>query len=191
MTGLYVIAPCDARDVAEAAAGRASYLQLRDKSATGRELYSAATEMRRLTRDTDTRFVVNDRADVALAADADAVHLGKTDLPLSAAKELGLEVGRSNDTVAEAREAAAVADYVSIGPVYPTDSKPDVNPPIGLETVREVKESVDVPVVAIGGIDHSNAAAVADAGADHVAVLSAVQGDPAGEMDRILDAIEG
>lgn len=191
MTGLYVIADAGARDVAEAAAGRAAYLQLRDKSATGHELYSAAIEMRRLTRDTGTRLVVNDRADVALATDADAVHLGKTDLPLSAAKELGLEVGRSNDTVAKARKAAEIADYVSIGPVYPTDSKPDVNSPVGLEAVREVKESVDVPVVAIGGIDHANAAAVAEAGADHVAVLSAVRSDPAEEMDRILDAIEG
>lgn len=191
MTGLYVITDTNHLDVARAAAGRAAFLQIRDKEATSRELFDAASEMRNITRNTGTHFIVNDRADIVLASGADGVHLGADDLPLPAARDLmGKKlVGASVDTVEEAREAARYSDYVSIGPIFPTGSKPDAGPVVGLETVSKVKGAVNVPVVAIGGIDHTTAAAVAEAGADHVAVLSAIRNDPEESITRILKTL--
>jgi len=194
MTGLYVVTGGPGwRRVAEEAAGEADFLQLRDKRAVDRELYVKALQVRRAVDGTDTSFVVNDRVDVALAAGADGVHLGKQDLPLEVAKELlgdGV-VGASVDDVEEAVDAAEVADYVSIGPVFATESKPDSGEPVGPETVRAVKDAVDVPVVAIGGIDASNAAEVADAGADYVAVLSAVSDDPERSVGELVEVLDG
>lgn len=193
MTGLYVVTGGPGwRRVAEAAAGEADFLQLRDKRVVDRELYVKALQVRRAVDGTDTSFVVNDRVDVALAAGADGVHLGKTDLPLEVAKELLSDgvVGASVDDVEEAVDAAEVADYVSIGPVFATDSKPDAGEPVGTGTVRAVKEAVEVPVVAIGGIDASNAAEVAEAGADYVAVMSAVAENPEDSTRELVDLLE-
>ena len=121
-------------------------------------------------------FVVNDDVDAALALGADGVHLGQADEGADRAWEAGLLLGRSASSVAEA--LATDADYLGVGPVWETPSKSDAEPPIGLVALAEICAAVDVPVVAIGGIDASNAAACIQAGAAGVAVIRAAT-DPA------------
>ncbi|MFC7165254.1 thiamine phosphate synthase [Halospeciosus flavus] len=165
-------------DVVEAAVeGGVDVVQLREKHATARERYALAREVRAVTAAGDVPFVVNDRVDIAAAADADGVHLGDDDLPVSVARDyLGEDaiVGRSVSSVGGARRAVdAGADYLGVGAVFETSSK-DVDGTIGVETVRHVAAAVDVPLVGIGGITPQNAADVVDAGADGVAVVSAI-----------------
>ncbi|MFA4028381.1 MAG: hypothetical protein GDYSWBUE_000261 [Candidatus Fervidibacterota bacterium] len=158
--------------------GGACAVQLRDKNATTRELIGWAMTMRRMTACTDTLLIINDRVDVALACKADGVHLGDDDMPIEIARELmgeGALIGRSVDNVEQAIEAERMgADYVSIGAVFPTATKPDAAQAVGLEMVKAVKMAVSIPVVAIGGITHENAPLVIKAGADAIAVISAV-----------------
>jgi thiamine-phosphate pyrophosphorylase len=126
-------------------------------------------------------LIVNDRVDVARAADADGVHLGDDDLPVADAREqLGADavIGRSVSTVEGARAAAeAGADYLGVGAIYATDSKADIDDEeydIGLDPVREIDAAVDLPFVGIGGVTPENAPEVVAAGADGVAVISAI-----------------
>lgn len=168
-------------DIARAAvAGGASVLQLRDKEATTRQLLEWARAIRDLTMRTETLFIINDRVDIALAADADGVHLGDDDMPVPIARRLlgaGKIIGRSVANEEEALRAVAEgADYVSIGSVFSTSTKPDAGEPVGLETVKHVRQVLppNYPLVAIGGINLQNAAAVFEAGADAIAVVSAV-----------------
>lgn len=127
-------------------------------------------------------IVVNDRADIALAAAADGVHVGRDDLPPADARRLmGPDrlVGVSTHTVEEAIAASKLpVDYVAIGPVFPTRTKRDADPVVGLETVRRAAAAIELPLVAIGGIGPENARSVLDAGAAAVAVVSAVHGGP-------------
>ena len=168
-------------DVVEAAvAAGVDVVQLREKPASARERYRLGRELRGLTRAADVTFLVNDRVDIAAAVDADGVHLGDDDLPVSVARErLGDDavVGRSVSTPAGAREAAAAgADYLGVGAVYATSSK-DTDPEgteIGLERLRAIDRAVDVPFVGIGGVTVDDAADVIAAGADGVAVISAI-----------------
>lgn len=170
------------REIVEAAiAGGVDVVQVREKDAGAREQLKIARDLRSLTQDADVPLIVNDRVDVAKAADADGVHLGDDDLPVAEAREqLGEEaiVGRSVSTVAGAREAeAAGADYLGVGAVFATDSKDDLQDEeydIGLEPIEAIDEAVDVPMVAIGGITRDNASEVVRAGADGVAVISAI-----------------
>ncbi|RDI72722.1 thiamine phosphate synthase [Halopelagius longus] len=183
--------------VRAAIAGGVDAVQLREKHATARERYELARELRQMTADAGVTFVVNDRVDIAVAADADGVHLGDDDLPVSVAREqLGPDavVGRSVSTVEAARDAeAAGADYLGVGAVFSTSSKDvdDDEAEIGTETVAEIVEAVDVPVVGIGGITPENAADVAAAGADGVAVISAIAGsdDPEEATRRLATAV--
>ncbi|MCS3919212.1 thiamine phosphate synthase [Fervidibacter sacchari] len=168
-------------DIAKAAvAGGACAVQLRDKEATTRQLLEWARAIRDITLRTDTLFIVNDRVDIALAADADGVHLGDDDMPVPVARRLlgaGKIIGRSVANEDEALKAVTEgADYVSIGSVFATSTKPDAGEPVGVEMVRRVRQVLppDYPLVAIGGITLQNAAAVFEAGADAVAVVSAV-----------------
>ncbi|MFC6824639.1 thiamine phosphate synthase [Halopelagius fulvigenes] len=185
-------------DVVRAAiAGGVDAVQLREKHATARERYELARELRRITAEAGVLFVVNDRVDIAVAADADGVHLGDDDLPISVARDqLGPEgvVGRSVSTVEGARNAeAAGADYLGVGAVFSTSSKDvdDDEAEIGTETVAAIADAVDVPVVGIGGITPENAADVAAAGADGVAVISAIAGsdDPEEATRRLATAV--
>lgn len=166
------------RIAAEALSGGATVIQLRDKDKSGGELYAIAREMKALCSEHNALFIVNDRLDIALAADADGVHLGQEDLPLPAARSLAPRpfiIGISAGTVEEAILAEQQgADYIGVGPVYPTGTKPDAGPPVGLSLIRDIADAVTVPVVGIGGINLSNAGAVIQAGADGVAVISAV-----------------
>ncbi|MGB9662452.1 MAG: thiamine phosphate synthase [Moorellaceae bacterium] len=164
--------------VRQALAGGATVIQLREKNWPARDLVELGRELRRLTREAGAGFIVNDRLDVALAVDADGVHLGQEDLPARIARRLlgeGKVLGVSVGTVAEALEAvAAGADYLGVGPIFATGSKADAGEPVGVELIKVIRERVTVPLVAIGGINRHNAAGVIAAGADGIAVISAV-----------------
>jgi thiamine-phosphate diphosphorylase len=177
----------DHLDIARAALrGGARLIQLRDKEMSGRALLEAARRLADLAHGHGGVLIVNDRLDVALAAGADGVHLGEEDLPIAAARRvLGDEaiIGASVANAQQAAEAeAAGATYVSVGSVFPTGSKADAGEPIGLAAVREVKRKVRLPVLAIGGISRDNVTEVIRAGADGVAVISAVAS--ADDMER-------
>jgi len=168
-------------DIVDAAiAGGIDAVQLREKGTPIRERYELGRRVRERTAEADVPLVVNDRADLAAAIDADGVHLGQSDLPGRAARDLlgpDALVGCSAATVAEAEAAVAEgADYLGVGAVYPTDSKtvPDEKQGIGTDRVGAIADAVPVPVIGIGGITPTNAGAVTAAGAAGVAVVSAI-----------------
>lgn len=174
--------------VAQAVAGGVTAVQLRDPLASGRELYALALALRDLLAGTGVPFVVNDRLDVALAVGADGVHLGQGDLPVDAARRLaplGFLIGLSVSTVAEVEQVAQLpagtVDYLGVGPVFDTATKPLAPPGLGVQRTARVRAATALPCVAIGGIDAGNAAQVLATGVDGVAVVSAVcrAADPA------------
>lgn len=175
--------------------GGAPAIQLRDKHGDGRSMLELATVLLAETRRSGALLFVNDRVDVALAAGADGAHVGDEDLPVAAVRAMappGFLIGKSTDTAAAALKAEAEgADYVGVGPVYPTPSKADAGAVIGPEGVEMVSRSVGLPVVAIGGIDAGNAQAVAAAGAVGVAVIRAVMdaADPAVAAADLVAAV--
>ncbi len=161
-------------------AAGAGLLQLRIKSFTDREYYRLAVRIRRLVNSKKIKFIINDRLDIALATDADGVHLGQSDLPLTKVRAMAhhLIIGQSVDNLSEARRAEKEgADYIAIGSIYPTPTKPDAVL-IGLDMLRKVSKSVNIPVIAIGGINLSRVRSVFKYGADGIAVASAIfEGD--------------
>jgi thiamine-phosphate pyrophosphorylase len=163
-----------------AAKGGANVVQLRDKHLSGRELYMTALEVRQVTKEYDTAFIVNDSLDVALAVKADGVHLGQDDLPLKAARRItpeGFIIGISVGNAAQASKAEEEgADYIALSPVFDTASKDDAGSGRGLDVLKEIKKAVKIPVIAIGGIDRKNLSSVIRSGADGIAVISAVVG---------------
>ena len=170
----------------------ATAIQLRDKSACGRELYEEGLALRPAIRRHGALFVVNDRVDVAVALEADAVHLGPEDIPVAAARAIAptsLLIGYSTDDPDRARQAAAAgASYLGIGAVFGTVSKEGLaDEAIGTARVREVMRASGLPAVGIGGITPENAAEVAATGAG-VAVLGAVMRatEPGEAVRRIL-----
>ncbi|PSP85927.1 thiamine phosphate synthase [Halobacteriales archaeon QS_1_68_17] len=186
--------------VAAAIEGGVGVVQLREKDRTARERYRVGWDIRERTREAGVAFVVNDRVDLALALSADGVHLGDDDLPVPAARELlgpDALIGRSVSFVDDARDAeAAGADYLGVGAVYPTDSKsdiPDDEYAVGPERVAAIANAVDIPVVGIGGITPGNAAPVIEAGADGVAVISAITAadDPREATRRLRETVDG
>ena len=167
--------------VAAAIEGGVDVVQVREKDTPARERLDVAREVREQTRAAGVPMVVNDRVDIAAAVDADGVHLGDDDLPVTAAREqLGEDalIGRSVSTPEAAREAeAAGADYLGVGAIYATGSKADIDDEeydIGLEPIRKTDAAVDIPFVGIGGVTPENAAEVVAAGADGVAVITAI-----------------
>ena len=185
--------------VESAIRGGVDIVQLREKGANARERYELCKELRELTREAEIPLVVNDRVDLATAIDADGVHLGDDDLPISAAREqIGTDaiVGRSVSTPEAAREAESEgAYYLGVGAVYGTTSK-DTDPEqsnIGLDRVRAIRETTDLPFVGIGGVTPDNARPVVEAGADGVAVISAITAaeDPEAATRRLGNAVRG
>ncbi len=176
----------------------ANIVQLREKHTSARHRYELGKELRALTAQADVPLIVNNRVDIAQAIDADGVHLGDDDLPVAVARDqLGESaiIGRSVTTPEAAQEAeSAGADYLGVGAVYRTGSKNDVDPEnhgIGLDGLQAVCEATTVPVVGIGGITPDNAGEVVTAGADGVAVISAITAadDPATATDKLQTAV--
>ena len=180
--------------VAAALQAGAPAVQLREKRLPPRDVLPVAHRLRTLTRAAGALLFVNDRLDLALAAGADGVHLGPDDLPVAPARAVappGFLIGHSTDDPTAARVAVATgADYIGCGTVFPTRTKPDAGPPIGVARLAAVVRSVDVPVVAIGGVTARNAPLARTAGAAGCAVVGAVMAapDPARVAARILNA---
>ena len=158
--------------------GGADAVQIRDKSSSALNLCRSASEIQPLARKFGAAFLVNDRVDVALLAGADGAHVGPADLPAREARRLlprPAVLGVSADSREEARRAERDgADYLGVGPVFPTRTKPDAGPVLGIDGLAAIARSVSIPVVAIGGITLENVARVIEAGASGAAVVSSV-----------------
>ena len=184
-----------ARIVEGALEGGATVIQLRKKATPMLEQYRLALALRTLTLAHEALLIINDHADLAIAADADGVHLGQDDLPPDAVRALpgfeGRLIGRSTHSLAQAQLAVHEgADYIAVGPVYPTPTK-EGRAPVGLNLVSRVAGIVDRPFLAVGGIDLERAPAVIDAGAPAIAVVRAVYDatDPAEAARRLHEAL--
>jgi thiamine-phosphate pyrophosphorylase len=161
----------------QAIRGGARVIQLRDKKRDKAEVLTSARRLKETCGRSNVPLIVNDYLDITIAADADGVHLGKCDLPVAEARRLlpiDKLIGRSTKTVAQAKQAENDgADYIAVGSIYPTTSKEKFTV-VGLERLRQIREAVALPIVAIGGINADNVGDVVAAGADAVAVISAV-----------------
>ena len=150
-------------------------IQFRDKRGSSRQLYETCVELKALLRDSGCSLVVNDRADVARAMDAEGVHLGQDDLPVEMARRvLGPDkwIGFSTHSIDQVVEAdRTTADYLAFGPIFPTASKENPDPVVGLEGLRQARRATGKPLVAIGGVTLQNAREVLAAGADSLAVI--------------------
>ncbi len=186
--------------VREAVAGGVTCVQLREKTGSTLEFLEEARALRTVTRTLGVPLIINDRVDVALAVDADGVHLGQQDMPIADARRLGPPdwiIGVSAESAADAISAElGGADYVGVSPVFATPTKTDTAPPLGLEGLRAIRAAVKIPLVAIGGINGNNAREVIRAGADGLAVVSAiVSADSpraaAAQLRREIDAARG
>ncbi len=159
-------------------AGGARLIQVRDKQASAKDLFESTQACLKLTRAAGATLIVNDRTDIALAADADGVHLGQDDLTVAEARALlGPDkiIGVSTHSLAQVEAALLTsANYVAIGPVFPTATKANAEPMVGVELLRQARRLTSLPLVAIGGITLATARAVLAAGADSVAVISAL-----------------
>ena len=158
--------------------GGATVIQLRDKSASTRLLIEEGLALRALTRERGALLIVNDRVDVALAVEADGAHVGQDDMPAGLARRLlGPKhiLGVSAANIEEADEAVAGgADYLGVGPIFPSPGKADAGPATGVHLLTELAERYTIPLIAIGGITAENASEVIRAGACGVAVITAV-----------------
>jgi thiamine-phosphate pyrophosphorylase len=155
--------------------GGVTILQLRAKLMSSRDFLNWAMRASEITRAAGCRMIINDRVDIALACRADGVHLGQEDLPLAPARRLMGEkiVGVSTHTIEQAREAErGGADYIGFGPLFGTTTKATGYPARGLESLAEVRRTVRIPIVAIGGITEENVTSVWTAGADSAAIIS-------------------
>lgn len=161
-----------------ALAGGVKTVQLREKGLSTNELYSLAHEVRRITSDFHANLIVNDRVDVALAVDADGVHLGWQSLPSDVVRSLiGHEklMGISTHNRQEALQAQIHgADYITFGPIFNTPSKSGVLGPTGPEWIRKLKKELNIPIIAIGGIHETNVESVLKDSADGIAVISSI-----------------
>lgn len=181
--------------VAEAVAGGVTCVQLREKHAESRAYYERARALRERLRPLGIPLIINDRLDIALAAGADGVHLGQGDLPCVEARRIAgpnFLIGISVSTTAEAQAAARDgADYLGISPIFDTPTKTDTPPATGIDGLRAIRAAVSLPLVAIGGIKAENAAAVVRAGADGIAVVSAIMAvaDPRAAARALADVV--
>ena len=166
-------------DVVRAAlAGGVDVVQLRDKEAEAAAIVDEGLRVHELTARYQAPLIINDRVDVALAIEAEGAHVGQTDLPAGMARKLlptPALLGVSTSSVDMARRAQQQqADYVGFGPVFPTTTKETAASPRGIERMRDTLEKINIPLVALGGISDRNISEVVAAGADHVAVCSAI-----------------
>ena len=192
--GAYVITSGDHLRISrEACRGGARVIQYREPGKNSRDLLDMARRIREVTRRSGTFLVVNDRLDIALAADADGVHLGQGDLPVREARAIAgpeMKIGVSTHSLEQARRAESEgADYIGCGPIFATPTKPDY-PPVGISLIRRVLKQVRIPVVAIGGIDRTRARELAAIGVKSIAMVREFQQDTARrvrEVNRLLE----
>lgn len=155
-------------------------VQVREKDVSTREFYEIAKEVKEITSKYNIPIIINDRIDIALAIDADGVHLGQSDMPIEFARKiLGKNkiIGISANTLEEALEAQeAGADYVGLGAVFYTGTKKDIKEPMGLEGLKHIVDNINIPSVAIGGINHENAKSVISTGVNGLSVISCILG---------------
>ncbi|MDB5570257.1 MAG: thiamine-phosphate pyrophosphorylase [Hyphomicrobiales bacterium] len=166
--------------VAQAVAGGVTMVQLREKTATTREFLEEARALKALLTPLGVPLVVNDRVDIALAVDADGVHVGQTDMPVAQVRALlgprrivGLSITSAEQM---RREDAGRTDYLGVGPLYLQHTKPNASTPLGVEGFRTLRAMTDRPVMAIGGLKAGNSAPVLAAGADGLAIVSGIVG---------------
>lgn len=170
-------------------------IQYRDKNAGVSKMIENAVKMRELTQKSDTSFIVNDNVEAAVKSRADGVHIGRNDAGYEDVRKMlpGGIIGVSVDNMEQALLADKTgADYIGVGPVFPTATKPDAAPPLGVEKLAEIVRATAKPVVAIGGINLDNLENVLGAGVSGVAVISAIliASDPAAEMRKFASKIE-
>lgn len=164
--------------VKEAVAGGVTLVQLREKNASTRELLEIAVEIRKILQGTSVPLIINDRIDIALALNAEGVHLGNIDMPYKKAREiLGPDkiIGLSAESMKDAMAASRLgADYLGVSPIFTTPTKPELETGLGLEGLRKIRSVTELPLVAIGGMNVSNCRAAVESGADGIAVVSAI-----------------
>lgn len=181
--------------VQAAVCGGVTCVQLREKHCSTRKFIREALAVRDFLKASDVPLIINDRLDVAMAVAADGVHLGQTDMPLEMARAIagdGLCIGISVESLENALAAErGGADYIGVSPIYDTPTKADTAPPLGLEGLRDIREAVTIPLVAIGGLKRDNAGGVIRSGADGIAVVSAIMSadDPQQASRDLLDVI--
>jgi len=165
-------------DVLQAIAdGGAKIVQLREKNRTEAELYKLAEAYRRITDRYNMLLIIDDHVDIALAVDADGVHLGQEDLPIPVGRQLGpdLLLGCSTHNLAEAQQAMSDgAGYINIGPVFPTQTKSVSYPPVGIEQLRQIVPHVDIPFTVMGGIKERHLPELIAAGAPRIAMVTEI-----------------
>lgn len=165
--------------IEQAIQGGVSLIQLREKNTTTREFYDLALKVKKITDKYNTPLIINDRLDIALAIDADGLHIGPDDIPINVARKLlGPDkiLGASTSSLNEALEAQSQgADYLGVGAMFPTKTKKDTES-VNLNELEQIKSSVRIPVVGIGGINETNAKKIINTGADGIAVVSAILG---------------
>src|SRR4051812_44253264 len=173
----------------ELIAGGATLIQYRNKKGSAREILSQARQLRTFALE-NTRLIMNDRADLCLSAGFDGVHVGQDDLSPAAARIVvkdGKWVGVSTHNLQQALEADTTsADYIAIGPIFATQSKDSPDPTVGRDGLRKIRAATRKPLVAIGGITLANCRSVIDAGADSVAVISALLTSPAKTVEDFI-----
>lgn len=182
--------------VEEAIKGGVSMVQLREKNGSSREFYEQAITLKKCLKPYKIPLIINDRLDIALACDAEGLHIGQSDLPYDIARKLfGKDkiIGLSVESVQDALDANETdVDYIGISPVFSTPTKTDTARPLGLEGIRKISEITIHPCVAIGGINHTNAAEVIKAGANGISIVSAIMSavspkEAAAELRQIID----
>ena len=163
--------------------GGCTLVQLREKSASSLDFYETALRVKKITDSYGTPLIINDRLDIALAVGAGGVHVGQSDIPASVARRLAPEMilGVSASNLAEARAAAeAGADYLGVGAMFATGTKTDANL-TPMDELRRIRDEISIPIVVIGGVNAGNARIFREAGADGLAVVSAIIGAPDAE----------
>lgn len=183
ITDTYLSGLSHAEQVTRLISGGASLIQLRDKGAAPREFYQQVAAALQVAHNHNAKLIINDRVDIALALNADGVHLGQSDLPVDAARSLLGEraiIGFSTHDIAQAKLAATMpVDYIAFGPIFRTSTKENPDPVVGLEALRAVRAIIgSLPLVAIGGITPANAVEVVNAGADALAMISELIANP-------------
>jgi len=182
-------------DVKNALRARVEVVQYRQKDKSTAEIYQEALVLRRICK--KAKFLINDRLDLALAVNADGLHLGRYDLPYPVARRhLGKKkiIGLTVHTLKQAIQAQKMgADYIGVSPIFATSTKLDAGKPVGVEIIRKIKKRVRIPVIAIGGIDLSNAQQVVRAGADGLCAISAVvtAGDVMAQIEKFQRLFRG